>query len=764
MEEHNVQQAKRVNLQQIELEVPAKKIKNINAEVRDITYDIITDKIIIQGVIHKQIFYVGVDDVVYHQAEEMPFSTFIDVQGAEPGMEAQIHPQIEHIGFELSPDGGQLNQKVILEIFVKITETVQVNITEADGGALYNLEAVIGENNKQKMIESTFELEIPAIKITDITAEITEMQAEIITDKIVIQGVLHKQIFFVGEDNVGYHQAEDVPFSLFIDLPGATPGMNAQVHPNIELIKKELTSPTEIQQEVVIDFFVKVTETQELNVALGDGPLMKLDRVIGENTIQTMKTSDLTLDRQAIKIKDIDVTLRDLQTTVINNKVIVQGTIHKQIYYIGLDDVEFHQAEDVQFSNFIDIPGLEAGMDATVSGVVEHIKAELTDPTNLHQKVVVELIVKVTEEQQVNILIGNGPLIKAPQVINEGIEQIIVEQIAVIPAIPPPLPIEITRALIKEEITQQVSEQTLIGNVVALEVQAQKVRTVTGTVRDVTVEILDGSALVEGEVVKQVEYVDLDDVVRHMIEVVPFEILMELPDLDPDLVLSANVIIEDISFSLINDGLEMRQIIVLEATVEAGESRQVEVVTDVSGPDINIETLEARVQRVVGEEVITPTLDDTVSLSPAAQNIIEITGNFEDITTEVMTGQVMVSGNFVKEVEYLGIDDQVYRLFEEIPFEYTIEIEDIEPGMNVQVHPQVIDIGYQLSEDGTELSQTVEIEIFVKATETAIITVVTDISGPSIEEVIKEVVLLDVIGDGNPDPVPVEVVVDVIAD
>jgi len=759
----NSQEFSRATIQQIELEVPAQKIKEIDAEVQNITYDIITDKIIVQGVIHKQIFYVGTDDVVHHQREDMPFSTFIDVPGATPGMDAQINTQIEHIGFELSPDGTELNQKVVLEIFAKITEMVQVNIEEAAGGSLYKTEVVIGEDSKQEIIENDFTLDIPAIKVADITAEIRDLEVDVITDKVIIQGTLHKQIFFVGEDNVEYHQAEDVLFSLFVDIPGAEEGMNVQVHPQIEHITANLTSPTNLHQRVIIDFFVKVTETQQLNLTLGEGPLMKLDRVIGEDVVQTMKVNDITLERPAIKVKDIDVTLRDVQGTVISNKVVVQGTIHKQIFYVGTDDVEYHQGEDVSFSTFVDIPGAAPGMDVNIEGVVEHVKAELLNQTTLHQKVVVELAVKVTEEVQTNVALGNGPLIKLPQVISEDTKQIIVEQVAVFPPVPPPLPIEIERALIKEELGEEASKQTLVDNIVDLEARAQKVRTVSGTIRNVTAEIIDDKVLVEGEVVKQVKYVDMDDVVRHMVEIVPFELLVDVPDIPEGAEAEANVIIEDINFNLINNGTQLRQVIVLEVTVSVGESRQVEVVTNVTGEGITVDTLEVRAQRVVGEEVITPTLEDTVTLDPAAQDIIDITGDFEDITTEVLADQVIVSGNFVKEVEYLGVDDEIYNLFEEIPFEFTVDIEGAQPGMNVQVHPNIIDIPFTLSADGTELTQNPELEIFVKVTETVIMNVVTDVFGDQIVEVVKETVFLDVVGDGTSDLVPVEVVVDVIA-
>ena len=235
------------------------KIRNITGEIRDVTAEIIPDKVIIQGVIHKQVFFVGVDGVIRHFAEDIPFSTFIDVPGAEPGMNVQVHPIIEKILFRLAADGRSVLQKIILEIFVKVTEFVQVGL-EINKGPLLLLPSVVGEASKQHLVEEIVELDPPAEKVDEIRGELRDLQVEIIPDKVIVQGIIHKQIFFVDRNNLARHQEEEVPFSMFLDVPGAEPGMDVQVHPVIEKIFFELVSPVELQQKVIIEVFVKVTE------------------------------------------------------------------------------------------------------------------------------------------------------------------------------------------------------------------------------------------------------------------------------------------------------------------------------------------------------------------------------------------------------------------------------------------------------------------------------------------------------------------------
>lgn len=381
--------------------IPAIKVRNINAIVKDITTDVIADKVVIQGVLHKQIFFVGEDNIVHHQAEDVPFSTFIDVPGAEPGMNVQIEPVIETVIFSLLTP-TIVHQKVVVEFFVKVTETRQLNVLTGNG-PLVRVDQVVGENTKQELFENVISLNTPAIKIDDITVVIRDLTSNVIQDKVIIQGVIHKQIFFIGTNNIEYHQGEDLEFSTFIDIPGATPGMDVEITPTVEFVNFELRDPVTVIQKVVVEFFAKVTESVQLNILLGPGALLKLESVIGENTNQILVENVISLPIPTIKIREIIASIRDITTEVINDKVIIQGVLHKQIFFIGEDNLEHHQPEDIPFSTFVDIIGTTPGMNVRVDGRIETILFELIDCNTLRQKVVIEFFVKVTETQQLSV-------------------------------------------------------------------------------------------------------------------------------------------------------------------------------------------------------------------------------------------------------------------------------------------------------------------------------------------------------------------------
>ncbi len=632
-----------------QLPVPAIKVRNIVGEVRNVTAEIIKDKVIVQGIVHKQVFFVAVDGIVRHFSEDVPFSTFIDLPGAEPGMNVQVNTRIEKILHHLSADGSTIIQKIILEVFVKVTEFVQVSL-ELGSGPLLLLPRVIGEGTKQELVETTVTLNTPALKVEEIRGELRAIETDIIPDKVVVQGIIHKQIFFVDLDGRSRHQAEVVPFSLFLDIPGVVPGVDLQVHPRIEGIFFELLSPTELRQKVVIEVFVKATEAVQEQVTIGQGELYKVQQVIGEGQKQILNESELVLDRPALKVREIVGTLRNITAQVIPDKVIVQGIIHKQIFYIGTDNIEYHQGEDLNFSLFIDIPGAAPGLNVHVKPLIETVLFNLEDERTLRQKVIVFVNVVVTESIQIPLVTGDFSLFKLERVVGEGVRQILVERREEVPV--PPVRNVVVEVVFPPAGIITGRQQIIVENVVELPVKAIKIKEVQGTITDLRARVIfDDAVLIEGLIIKQVTFVDEENMVRSVTERIPFSILVNVPGITPDSPFTVSVEIENISFKLSPNGRLLRQVIVLnaEVTAETPAPPPFQVVTEVTGPGITTERV------LVRAPIQTPT------------------------------------------------------------------------GVEVR-------------------------EFFV----------VTEVSGPGIERVIKEVVLLDVVNDGNPNPVPIEVVTDVI--
>ena len=137
--------------------IPAQKIKCIDAVLKDIKYEVIIDRVIVQGIIRKEIYYVGLDSVVHYQAEDMPFSTMIDIAGAFPGLTADINIDIEKIIAHLGEAGCNIRQKLLLCISIRLFEGSTASF--------------IGENSKQILLEGEFQICEPVPEV-DVDYEI----------------------------------------------------------------------------------------------------------------------------------------------------------------------------------------------------------------------------------------------------------------------------------------------------------------------------------------------------------------------------------------------------------------------------------------------------------------------------------------------------------------------------------------------------------------------------------------------------------------
>lgn len=63
--------------------------------------------------------------------------------------------------------------------------------------------------------------------------------------------------------------------------------------------------------------------------------LLKVQNVVGEDTQQVKVINEIAFPVQIRKIWDTMAEVRDIEINVIKDKVIVEGIVHKQIFYVS---------------------------------------------------------------------------------------------------------------------------------------------------------------------------------------------------------------------------------------------------------------------------------------------------------------------------------------------------------------------------------------------------------------------------------------------
>ena len=410
---------------EIALPFKIEKVFDVIANVIDVETEVREGGVVVTGNIDKQLFVVDKGDLVRHVPEIIPFRVFVDVPGTQSGMSAQVQVRVLTVETDLQ-DRETVRQTVILEIFVKVTVTEQIEVvTDVRNDKivvkkeLLKVDSVVGEDTISETITRTVTLPITAKKIFRILPTVRDVTAEVKEDTVIVRGVIHKQIFLVDEGDLVRHAAEDIPFTKTVDIPGARPGFEVQVNVKVFLDDFELVDPPsrELRQTLIIEAFVKVTETLQIEVVVeveGEGikvvkKLLKVESVVVDVLQRETLRSTVKLPVEAIKIFEILGEIVDLETEVRQDQVIVRGTLHKQIFFVDKTNLLRHTREDVPFRFVKKAPGSRQGMNvqirARIIGDIMHRIIDEKHGLRLEQTAVIEIFVKVTRTVQLEIVV-----------------------------------------------------------------------------------------------------------------------------------------------------------------------------------------------------------------------------------------------------------------------------------------------------------------------------------------------------------------------
>lgn len=408
----------------ITLPIQAIKIFDVVAKLNDVETEVKEGGVLVTGNISKQLFVVDEGDIVRHVDEDVSFRQFIQIADTHPHMRAQVKARIIDVDAQLIND-REVRQEIILEIFVKVTKVKQIQvITDVTGGPknlavdkkLLKVESVIGEDEVSEVVKSIVRLPITAKKIFQIIPEVRNVQTEVKTDLVIIRGVVHKQIFLVDEGDLVRHVKEDVPFSITVPIQGARPNMNVQVNIDALIQQFQLIDPPsrKLSQVILLDIFVKVTETLQIKVVTdvtGTGiktkkKLLKVDQVVEDVIQRETIDSQIQLPIGAEKIFRIIAEITDVESEIVNGRIIIRAVLHKQIFYVDKGGLLRHVRENVPFQIIKRIP--EATPDMNIQErlrIIGDIDFQLVDKKTLRQTAVIEAFVKITKVEQLEVVV-----------------------------------------------------------------------------------------------------------------------------------------------------------------------------------------------------------------------------------------------------------------------------------------------------------------------------------------------------------------------
>ena len=369
---------------------------------------VLSNKVVVKGTVGVVIIYEAqVPDQAVHVVRfEIPFSTFVDVPGAAPGMTVVTIPRVEHVSFDVSPDGKQVTIRVVVGIVVRVIRSVQLRIVTGVTGVpglkvtreLIRAETVLGEDAAQVIVRDVVDVpekKPPVRAIIDHVATAAITATTIVPNKVIVRGTITVRIIYeaVSPYQTVHVLHATIPFERFVDIEGAMPGMTVIPRVAIEFISFDVSpNGRAITVRAVLEIFAKVTRVEAIEIVTDVSGVpglkvrrtrIRLQEILGEATRQAIvrEVIDIPDEKPPVaSILDTTATVAVTRTIVLPGKVIVEGTITQRIVYeaaVPTQTVHVVHAT-FPFSDFVDIPEAEPGLIARVSVSVEHISVEIT--------------------------------------------------------------------------------------------------------------------------------------------------------------------------------------------------------------------------------------------------------------------------------------------------------------------------------------------------------------------------------------------------
>ncbi len=444
------------------------------------------------------------------------------------------------------------------------------------------LEEVVGEGTSQIVVSQSVtvpEQKPPARSIIDFVADPRIVSVTVLPGKVVVDGVIEFALIYesTAETQTVHVFHAEVPFSQFVEIPGVEPGMTATPTLTIEhavfqvsadgrtvTIRAVCALKVRVTESVIVCVVTDISGVAGLQVTR---EIIKAETVLGEGENQLVLRESLKLPEakpDVAKVLDQVSTITIGQTTVLPNKVIVNGVITLRIIYEAkVPSQSVHVAHfTIPFEAFVDLPGAQPGMMVTAHVKIEFVTIDVGQNCRvLTARIIIQTKVKVIRVQAIHVITNvtgvpglevDRDLVRVQEVLGENRSQEIVRELVDIPEHKP---------------------------LAAAILDSSSVPSVTRTI------VAPGKVIVDGTIAQRIIYEALKDPTQsvHTLHfTVPFSGFVVLPEARPGMSARVTVDVEHASFEVPPAGEPIMVTKIIRLLARIFRTRQIFVVTNVT--------------------------------------------------------------------------------------------------------------------------------------------------------------------------------------
>jgi LysM repeat protein len=389
------------------------KILSVNGWVVITDKEAVEDKVIVEGVVNVKSLYISHEgeQSLYHLEGSYGFTQQIDLPGITSKMDAEVRAEIEHIDASLV-SSRKLNVKCVLNLTGKVTERSEVDVIRDIKGVRdiqvlrdhLEVSNMAGENESRVTVRQEFEIpaDKPAIReilSTDVT--IGERDSDVSENRISVNGILKITTLYIGSDDISSINSVkyQMPFSHYIEIAGALPGMKEKVNYLVEDFYSTVKEDEEglnrvIEYEVMVKAEGRVETVQPVEI-LVDAYSPSVNLETAKANIRFKRILDSISDEIAIK-EEIDLPagspyieeICDIKASpvvtdfgVYEDQAVIEGVLSIRALYLTRDYEEaVHLYQDeVPFRHNVQLPGEGHTMDLDVDLYLEDLQHRVLD-------------------------------------------------------------------------------------------------------------------------------------------------------------------------------------------------------------------------------------------------------------------------------------------------------------------------------------------------------------------------------------------------
>ncbi len=391
---------------------------------------------------------------------------------------------------------------------------------------------------------------------------------------------------------------------------------------------------------------------------------LRVNQLVSENSAQTVVRGTITVpdpkpDVEQVLSTDKKVKVRDVR--IVPDKVIIEGTLNMQIVYVAFKPKQsVHSMHgSIDFTTFVDVPDALPGMTVDTDIKVEDISFN-PDPNcarDFKVTAVLDVTAKVSDIMDIDVVTVcpqgcecETEEITVDQLVSSGRRQVLIQEEFDVPNEKPP-----AEKILDVDVKVDIKDTKVLRNKV----------------------IFDGKATVT------VMYVGMlpDQPVHSLHRTFKFSDFVEVPGAMSGMDVRFDVRVEDIDVEIVPHKCErLRADLVLKLTAHVVEPRTLDVITDISGCQVEPKFTMLKVASLVGEESTQVVVKDTFETpdpKPDIEKVLEVVA--EDITVDepkIISDKVIVSGEVKVRIVYVSAeeDQSVHAMHRNIPFKAFVEV------------------------------------------------------------------------------------------